>query len=206
MHCQNGGTGLPEVPAKNDVGGESLTGGMSWSISVPIFRNPVILKQLGLAIGIPFGLLAIILAIASGKSVYTLYGLGLIGALLFLSWLFMMVVYGGKYEAEFILDEKEALCQTQPRQAKKNQIINTLTVVLGLLSGKPAAAGAGMLAQSRQQVSIRWNRITRAKYNPRSCTIMLRGGWTENIALFCNGENYSAVEQFVKAKTEHLGC
>ena len=82
MHCQNGGTGLPEVPAKNDVGGESLTGGMSWSISVPIFRNLVILKQLGLAIGIPFGLLAIIRAITLAKVSIPLWS-SLIGALLF---------------------------------------------------------------------------------------------------------------------------
>ncbi len=33
----------------------------AWQISLPIFRNTVILKQLGLAIGIPFGLVALII-------------------------------------------------------------------------------------------------------------------------------------------------
>ena len=60
---------------------------IQWQISVPIFRNTVILKQLGLTIGIPFGLVALVIGLSSGKSVYTLYGLGLIAALLFFTWL-----------------------------------------------------------------------------------------------------------------------
>lgn len=45
---------------------------VSWQISVPIFRNTVILKQLGLAIGIPFGVVALVIGLTSGKSIYTL--------------------------------------------------------------------------------------------------------------------------------------
>ncbi len=175
---------------------------IEWHIRVPIFRNTIVLKQLGLAVGIPFGLLVTVLIITSGKSVYTLYALGLLGALLVLTWLFIMVVYGGKYDVEFVLDEKGALCRTQARQAKKNKIINTLTVFLGLLTGKPAVAGAGILAQSRQQVFIRWNRVKIAKYKPRQRTVLLQGGWAESIALFCTQENYPMVEQLVMSKTQ----
>lgn len=183
---------------------EKTSGKIQWNISVPVFKNAVILKQLGIAVGIPFGLVALVVGLASGKSVYKVYGLGLIGALLLFTWLFIMAVYRGKYEAEFVLDDKGALCRTQAKQAKKNRIVNTLTVVLGLLSGKPAAAGAGMLAQSRQEVYIRWNRVTKVKYKPRSHTILLRGGWTEQIALFCVAENYSQVEREVMIRTIHL--
>ena len=177
---------------------------IQWQISVPIFRNTVILKQLGLAIGIPFGLVALVIGLSSGKSVYTLYGLGLIAALLLLFWLFIVAVYRGKYEAEFVLDGKGVLCRTQAKQAKKNRIVNGLTVVLGLLSGKPAVAGAGMLAQSRQEAFLRWNRVTKVKYRPKSRTILLRGGWTEQIALFCADENYPQIEREVMLRTTHL--
>lgn len=175
-----------------------------WEISVPIFRNTVILKQLGIAIGIPFGLVALIIGLASGKSVYTLYGLGLIAALLFFTWLLIIVLYGGKYETEFELDNKGALCRTQAKQAKKNLIINSLTILLGLFSGKPSAAGAGMAAQSRQEVFLKWSHITKVKYKPKSLTILLCGGWTETIALFCTAENYSQIEQEVILRTTHL--
>ncbi|MEA5025609.1 MAG: hypothetical protein VB109_22545 [Desulfitobacterium hafniense] len=171
---------------------------IQWQISVPIFRNTVILKQLGLAIGIPFGLVALVIGLSSGKSVYTLYGLGFIVALLFFTWLFIMAVYRGRYEAEFVLDDKGILCRTQAKQAKKNRIINALTVVLGLLSSKPAAVGAGMMAQSRQEVFLKWNRVTKVKYKPNSRTILLRGGWTESIALFCTAENYEQIKAFVR--------
>ncbi len=175
-----------------------------WQIRVPIFRNTVIVKQLGFAIGIPFGLLAVILVIVSGKSVYTLYALGLIGVLLFFTWLFIMAVYGGKYEAEFILDPKGMLCRTQAKQTKKNRVINILTIILGFLSGKPAVAGAGILAQARQSEFLKWDSVRRVKYNPRQRTNLLRGGWTKNMALFCTQENYSAVELIVMIRTKHL--
>ena len=141
---------------------------IQWQISVPIFRKTIILKQLGLAIGIPFGLVALVIGLSSGKNIYTLYGLGLIVALLFFTWLFIMAVYRGKYEVEFVLDQKGVLCRTQAKQAKKNRVINTLTVILGLLTGKPTTAGAGMLAQSRQEVSLRWIRVTRVNYKPKA--------------------------------------
>ena len=149
---------------------------LHWEISVPIFRNTVIMKQLGLAIGIPFGLIILVIVLISGGRRDTIYALGLIAALFILSWLFVMAVYQGKYEAEYILNQKGVLCRTQERQAKKNRIINAVTVILGLLSGKPAAAGAGMLAQSRQEVFLRWKRITKVKYKPQSHTILLHGG------------------------------
>ena len=177
---------------------------IEWQIRVPIFKNEVILKQLGAAIGIPFGLVVLVIVLISWSDRDTFYALGLIISLLILTWLFIIAVYRGKYEVEFILDQKGVLCRTQAKQTKKNRIINTLAVVLGLLSGKPAAAGAGILAQSKQEVLIRWNRVTKVKYKPSSCTILLRGGWTEQIALFCTQENYLPVEQLVKMKTKHL--
>lgn len=169
-----------------------------WEISVPIFKNTVILKQLGLALGIPFGLVALVIVLISGRSRDTLYALGFIASPLILTWLFVMAAYRGKYEAEFVLDGKGVLCRTGAKQARKNRIINTLTVILGLLTGKPAAAGAGMLAESRQETFLRWNCITKVKYKSKRHTILLRGGWTENIVLFCTEENYETVEAFVR--------
>lgn len=175
---------------------------MEWRTKVPIFKDITILKQLGIAIGIPFGIVLFVIAATSEWSVYTLYAVSLIGALMFISWIFIMTVYGGKYEVEFLLNDEGILCRTQAKQAKKNRIINSLAVAVGLLSGKPAVAGAGFLAAERQSVFLRWNRITRVKYCPGRRTILLRGGWTENIGLFCTKENYQEAEEFVKNRIE----
>lgn len=178
-----------------------LSAPIRWQISVPIFGNPLIFKQLGLAVGIPFGLLAVVLAVAAGQSVYGLYALGLVAALLGLTWLFVTVFYKGVYDAEFLLDNRGALCRTQARQAKKNRALNALTVILGLFSRNPTAAGAGMLAQSRQEVFVRWGSVKKVKYIPKSRTILLKAGMGESVALFCTQENYPQVAQQVLAKT-----
>jgi hypothetical protein len=178
---------------------------IEWQVSVPIFKDTVILRQLGIALGIPLGIVVIVIGLTSGTSVYALYALGLIGALLLLTWFFVMAVYGGKYEAEFVLSEEGVLCRTQAKQAKKNRIVNALAVMMGLLSGRPAVAGAGMMAQSKQEVFLGWSRVRRVKYRPRSRTILLRGGWTENVALFCTQGNYPMVEQLVMVKTRAIG-
>jgi hypothetical protein len=174
-----------------------------WEIDVPIFRGRIILSQLALAIGLPFGLLGIILIISTGGKILNIYGLyaaGLVGTLFLLTYIFIMIVYKGKYAAGFVIDDKGIICYTQKRQAKYNRIINGLTVVLGLLSGKPAAAGAGLLAQSRQSVLIKWKNIQKVKLYPKTKTIMVSGGFTEKIAVYCTAENYSEVESLIKSK------
>lgn len=155
---------------------------------------------MGLAVGIPFGFVAVVIGVTSGRSLDTLYALGLIGMLMLFTWVFITAVYGGKYEAEFFLDEEGVLCRTQEKQARKNRIINALTFVVGLLSGKPTVAGAGLLAGARQSVYLRWNRITKISYQPNRQTILLQGAWTEHIAIFCTKENYAIAEQFVRDK------
>ncbi len=156
-----------------------------WCISVPIFKNPVILKQLGIVIGIPFGFLVLVIGLTSGKSVYTLYGLALIAALFFFAWLLIMVIYRGKYEVEFVLDGQGRDLPNAGKTGKENRIVNGLTVMLGLLTGSFAVSGAGMLAQPAQETSLRWNRVTKVKQKPKSRIILLRSGWLEQIALFC---------------------
>jgi hypothetical protein len=175
---------------------------IEWSIKVPIFRNPVILRQLALAVGIPFGLIFVIM-LASGATLKDLrYPAILVGLLFFLTWLFIRIVWGGKYDAEFVIDDKGIRCRTAARQARQNRIINALTVVLGLLSGKPAAAGAGILAQSRQDVLVKWGGINKIKELPGRNTIMVYGGFAQNIAVFCTPENYAQVRERIAAKAQ----
>ena len=100
---------------------------LHWSISVPIFRNSIILKQLGIAIGIPFGALILFLLLATKGSSDALYALGLIAAVFLLTYLLIRVLWGGKYDAAFILDCKGIRCYTQKDQASKNLILNALT-------------------------------------------------------------------------------
>ncbi|MDD4247313.1 MAG: hypothetical protein PHO84_09200 [Dysgonamonadaceae bacterium] len=168
---------------------------IEWSIRVPMFRNSIIMKQLGIAIGIPFVLLIIFLIIVKAT-----YALIIIGTLFLFTYLFILIVWGGKYDVGFKLNKAGIHNFTLKNQAKKNLITNTATVILGLFSGKPAVSGAGMLAQSKQNVLIKWSSISKVKFIPKKHTIMIRAGFTENIALFCTPENYTTVESLIRTK------
>lgn len=171
---------------------------LQWATSVPIFRHPVIVRQLCLAIGLPFGILVLVLCLVADDLQSLVYPLALIGGLFVLTWLFIMVVWRGRYEVECILDGSGVRCRTRKSQARTNKIINGLTVTLGLLSGKPGVAGAGMLAQSRQDQTIRWKNIRKVRRYPKICTIMVHGGFAEHLALFCTPDNYPAVDALVR--------
>jgi hypothetical protein len=179
---------------------------VEWVASVPIFRNKIILKQLGLAIGIPFGLVVLFMFFSSSEDqrIYAFYGSGLIIATLLLTYIFVQLLYGGKYEVGFIVDEKGIISYTQNKQARQNKAVNSITAILGLLTRKPAVAGAAVLAQSRQRVMIKWKSLRKVKYHPKVHTIMVKGGFAENIALFCTKENYIEVEKIIKSKTKIL--
>ena len=178
---------------------------IKWEISVPIFRNPIILRQLALAIGLPFGIILIILIFSAGDNLFDArYAIGLVIALLLITMAFVMVFYGGKYDAGFIIDNKGIFYYTQKKQEKKNRIINILTIILGLLSRNPTAAGAGVLAQSRQSVLLRWEKINKVSSYPKWRIIMVRGEALDSIAVFCMPENYSEVEALVRTKLFHL--
>lgn len=168
---------------------------IAWSIRVSIFRNSIIMKQLGIAIGIPFGVLIVFLFIAKAY-----YALMLIGGLFLLTYLFILALWGGKYDVGFELNRVGIHNFTLKNQTKKNFMMNAATVVLGLFSGKPAVAGAGMLAQSRQSVMVKWSSIRKVKFIPKNHTVMIRAGFTENMALFCTPDNYTEVVAFIKSK------
>lgn len=176
---------------------------ISWKIKVPMFKNSIILKQLGFAIGLPFGLVATFIWFTSGYSSDTFYAIGLIASVVFLTFIIVLIVYRGNYEVEFILDEKGAICQTQANQMRKSRIINIFAILLGILSGKPSVIGAGMLAQSKQKTFIRWKQVNKVKFKENSCTIILKTDWMEQMVLFCLIENYSDVSEFVSKHSKH---
>lgn len=177
---------------------------LQWEIYVSIFKNKYILRGLALAVGLPFGLLIAIILIVSGGDLGSDagYALGLIIALLVLTVLFVLIVYGGRYAPGFIIDEGGVTNYTQAGQAKKNKVINGLAVALGLMSGRFAAAGAGMMANARQTMRIPWKHVRRVSFDDKRRVILLRGGFAEKIAVFCTPENYVTVKAMVQEKTK----
>lgn len=178
---------------------------MEWDIRVPIFRNRLIRRQLGLAIGLPFGILALVLILVTkeGQWRYTLYALGFIGLLLVLTALLLLIVYGGKFHLVFFLNEKGISSGWHPDQRKRNHLINTLAFWGGLASGKPTVAGAGALAESRQETFIKWKSVRKINCDPTHFTVYVKGGFGESAAVFCTPENFSAAAAYIRNRIPH---
>lgn len=176
---------------------------IQWEISVPIFSNPIILKDLGIAVGIPFGLVAAFILIISGGDVSSngaAYPLASIGILFLFSYLLIMLIYGGHYRAGYVIHENGILNYTQGKQAGRSHIVNTLAVIIGLASGKPSAAGAGLIAQTTHSVLVKWNAIREVKVYQKSRTIIVKGGFAQKMALFCTEDNFRTVSDLILSR------
>ena len=168
---------------------------ISWQEEVPIFRNPLIRKQLGIAIGIPFGILILVLSLVIGPERELMYILGMLGALFFLTFLLVKFYLGDKYAVSYVADEKGISYSTQRKQYERSRKLNILTVILGILSRSPSAAGAGLLAQSRQRGKIPWNRVRTYHYLPKSQALCLELGPLQKEYIFCTPEQYENLKQ-----------
>lgn len=180
---------------------DTTTDNIKWETTVPIFRNPLILKQLGLAFGIPFGILIIILILITNEIRYLMYSLALIGFLFLFAYIIIMIIYQGNYEVGFVISNKGIRCYTQEKQAKKNKIINSSAFLLGIFLRKPGVAGAGMLAQTRQDTHINWKHIRKVTYRPKQQLILIKGHFAEQMAIFCTPDNYDQVKSIIQKKT-----
>jgi len=202
-YCEHCGK---KLKAEEKVNGESdKKVKIKWETYVPLYTNPVILKGLMLAIGMPFGILILFLLFISKGDILgsdVKYAFFMIGLLFFFTFLLTMALYGGKYAPGFILDDKAVINYTQDKQRKRNNLINGLLVFFGLFGGNVTAAGIGYIAESRQVMKIKWKNVRDVKYDQKHNTILLKGGFAEKMAVFCTEENYSEVEAFIKMKLE----
>ena len=170
---------------------------LSWSIRVPLLKNRVILNQFGLALGIPFGILIIVLLI-----IRAWYGLAIVGATLVLGFLLVMFIFRGTYDVQYMLDNEGITCETQSKQKKRVRGMATATTLIGALTGNPTAAGAGMLAGAGVKRRLLWRRIRKTKYLDRSGTILLYADFGKTTAVFCTKENYMDIRQFIQDMVE----
>lgn len=207
IFCEHCGKKINELETEieEEIEIENKKNALRWETYVPLYTNPLILKELGMAIGIPFGILILFLFVISKGDILgtdVKYAFLLIGLLFFFTFLLTMALYGGKYAPGFVVDEKGVTNYTQNKQRKRNKLINGLLVFFGLMGGNLTAAGIGFIADSRQVMRILWKNVRYIKYDSKHHTIVIKGGIAEKIAVFCTEENYSEVEAFIKMKLE----
>ena len=178
---------------------------IQWERDVPIFKNRFILKGIGLAVGIPLvGILILIVVLSKGDIFGTdaKYFFGLIVMFSILITLLVFALYCGKYVPGFIVDEDGIVNYSQQKQAKTNKLFNMVLIVFGLFRGSYVPIGAGYAALSRQVMKIEWKDMKKVRYFPKQYAIIVQGGFTEKLAVFCTKNNYESVVRIIKEKME----
>ena len=103
--------------------------------------------------------------------------------------------YANRVHVRYELSPKGVRYQTLER---KDKVANRALCVLALLSGKPAAAGAGLLAASRETEFTRWRDVTRVREHPSLGVVTLMNGWRVVQRLHCRRQDYQRVVSYVR--------
>jgi len=190
--CAQCGASPDEAPEK-----------LTWEAAVPLMRSTVVLRQLAIALLVPFTLVASFLLIlqaiegdltwASAWQIVRIFLL-IMGGFVLLSVLIILLFYGNRYEYRFTLDKQGITAATTGRTRKKNTIVNVLLI----LSGRPSAAGAGLLAHSRQGEHIRWQDVDGLTAHAGRHEIVLRRGKRAVMLVQCTAENYEPVLNHIR--------
>lgn len=184
---------------------EDFMNRIQWEKAVSTFRNRFILRGILLTIGIPFAGILTLLAVLSENDIFgtdAKYVFCLIGIFSVLIILLVFTLYSGKFAPGFIVDDEGIVNYSQQKQAKKNKLFNMFLIIFGLFRGSYAPAGTEFLSQTRQVMKIRWNNMRNVHYYPKQCTILVKGGFTEKIVVFCTRSNYDEVARKVREKME----
>ena len=178
------------------------TQAIQWEKEISLITNPNIVKAWLKAMLATYFLVMVIMStifigtgeIESLPMVAGIFAVTVAGLFLF-GLLVMLIVLGNRYRVRFSVSEEGIVYESIDTKA------NTLarfTVVAGMLTGRPGAAGAGLLAISQQQVKLKWSPVLQVQNQPNRHTVIIRNQWRDLIHLYCTEENYADVSALIQ--------
>ncbi len=182
---------------------------LQWEIEVPLVTNRFIMYDLVKVVAITTVICFLLvsgftvafdrrLSLEVFKSYAVIFALVNLG--LFLTMvLVMVVVFWNRFSMRFVLSPQGARVETLSRVGK---VGNRLAVILGVLGGRPATAGAGMVGMARETMSVRWSEVRRLNIHERAGVISLRNRWRVVLRLYCTPRNFSTVKAYVHGKVK----
>jgi hypothetical protein len=176
---------------------------LKWERDVPILTNWLVLSAIVrvfvLAALLMIGLIGFLFAI---QGEWRLIGplatfvAAIDGGVVVIGTLAAALIYGNRLRYRFSVDDKVAVCERIDRRAT---IVGRLTLLLGIVFGKPGAAGVGLISESTTRTSTNWPSVVRITEHPSARAIALHNPWRTTLILFCEPGNYDAVLARVKA-------
>lgn len=176
---------------------------LEWDYDVALLTNRHMLAaitkaMLGGAIGCAL-LVAFPLAVQGDwEEIPPIFALfGMIWAGIFaLTMLIMALMFRNKIKTRFRIDADGVELRLVDRTALAS---NRAAFWLGLVLGKPGAAGTGALAMTQEQQRLAWSGAFTAHYEPATRSIAFRNGWRTLLRVYCPLDLYDRVCAMVAA-------
>lgn len=182
---------------------------LAWEVKFPLVTNPHIVKAWGKAMGVTYLFCMLILGpvFLAARELEALLMLAMIFfavaiGLTLLGFMIMLVIFGNRSHAKFILSDKGISYESVDNRART---LSRMAILAGGLLGSPTAAGAGLLSMSKERISLDWDAVFQARYDERHLTIRLRNQYRDLLHLYCTPEIYEAVRDLVKIRVDQNG-
>lgn len=182
---------------------------LEWELAVPLLSDPMIaggtVRMFLLAAVISASLLSVIFAaqgdFAAIGPIWLAFlatgaGLALLGLLV------MLLFFGNRLHCRIRIDGDGISFATIDRRARLG---NRLLLLLGLLRGSAQATGAGLIATTQEQRSLRWRGAFRADYLPQRHQVVLRNRWRRLLVVYATPDNYAQVASRIANEIERHG-
>lgn len=170
---------------------------LAWEARIKVLPNPTVWGSLLAAFGIPSLLLGLLVAfIARRPELALLVPLAATGGFLLLFTLIGLVIdlFGG-FKAIFTLTTRGVRAQS----GRVARATSAVAVWTGIATGNLAAAGAGLLAESEQNVFIPWDQVTAVKVKAGRRYVHVKRAWGfKPIGLYCTRENFPQVLEVLR--------
>lgn len=179
---------------------------LTWKASVPLLTNRFIVYDFARF----FAILTVVMAVifvgisAAADGVETFVGMApvvaaVIAGMALLFALVMLVFFGNRFPMAFVINPEGVGVASLSTRGRAG---NRLAVIMGLLAGRPAAAGAGLIAISQEETGIAWEDVGKALFHPEDRVITLCNNWRVVMRLYCTPDNYALAEQKVRLGLE----
>ena len=176
---------------------------MVWRVEVPLLNNRFIVQDVFLGAGATalIGGLLIGGAFSWGSRDWSGFRSGFIFSgcfgffILLMSVLTLGVIFGNRWPLEFLVGEHGVVMNNI---SEKAHTIHRLSWILAILTGRPLMAGPGLIAQSREVVGIAWDEVRTVRKYPELGVIYIKGGFLDNVRLYCTPTNFAEVAQRVE--------
>ena len=178
-----------------------------WIYEMSLFRNPsIFLLVWKIFFFICTGIFAMIVIIDAAEgymdgeralNTLGIFGivLGVMTALVGISFLIYAAIMGGKYIAMFEMDENGVNHKQLPAQAKKARGIATAAIVIGMLSNSSSALAGGMAAANTEMYTS-FSKTKKVRFYPKRDTIKIRHTLMHN-QVYAKPEDFAFVQDYI---------